>query len=149
MSLDNVFTHGIRTRGTTVVTRVVPLAHGARRTDARRPPIQSHGSFSLTTAAAVTGFLSGQSLLISPCSFIVQSSVTTKHRVSLPYNTVLSFFLSFLLFFFFLLPQFYPPASRRRIYTSSRERILLVKSRGGRRSKSISGYICRWPVVVN
>lgn len=53
--------------------------------------------------AAVTRFLSGQSLLISPCSFIIQSPVATKQYVS-----AVLFFPSFLSLLFFLPLQFYP-----------------------------------------
>ena len=143
-SLDNVSTRiyaRIYTRET-VVTRVVPLAIPGP--DGQTPGVHPVARIFLSHGpAAVTRFLSGQSLLISPRSFIVQSSVTTKHRV------VVLFFPSFLpSFLTFSLLQFYPylltgGGYTRRLANESH----LVKSRGP--SESISGYICRLAVVVN
>ena len=107
-SLDNVSTRiyaRIYTRET-VVTRVVPLAIPGP--DGQTPGVHPVARIFLSHGpAAVTRFLSGQSLLISPRSFIVQSSVTTKHRV------VVLFFPSFLpSFLSFSLLQFYPISSQ-------------------------------------
>lgn len=114
-SLDDVYT---RSRAHVHVKRSRhESSHWLSGPDGQTPGVHpvtriflSHGP------AAVTRFLSGQSLLISPCSFIVQSPVATKQYV---YCSSLPFFLSFFFFLFNFIPIL---SSSRRIY-SSRERI--------------------------